>query len=180
MSRKELKIEKNGEVLIITRSGSETNGEITEFEGIDQPGIGPPRHIHFLQEEKVKVKKGRLRVKGPSGEFVLSEGEEAVFPAGEPHEFWNDGDMPVHYSGYLKPSCNWEYIIENVYRSANEAGDVKPGPFDAAFLLIRYKTEIDLLVIPKPVKLLVFPVLYIIGKLTGRHARYKDAPVPYK
>lgn len=178
--QKKMKINKNGEVLIITRSGAENDGQITEFQGIDLPGIGPPRHIHFLQEERIKVDKGILKVRGSSDEFILAEGEEYLFPAGEPHSFWNAGEEPVHYSGHLKPSCNWEYIIENVYESANAAQADRPSPFDAAFLLTRYGSEIDLVVIPRPVKYIVFPILYMIGKLTGKYSKFRDAPKPFK
>lgn len=180
MSVKSLKINKNGELLVITRSGKESNGKITEFEGMDEPGIGPPMHIHFLQEERIKLLKGKMRAKTPEKEFDLEIGKEYVFEPGKPHQFWNIGTEQNHYSGYLSPSCNWEYIIENVYRSANEANDVKPSPFDAAFLLTKYKSEIDLLVIPTPVKRIVFPILYVIGKLTGKYQKYKDAPVPFQ
>ena len=180
MANKTLKINKNGEILIITKSGKETNGEITEFEGMDEPGIGPPMHVHFLQEEMIKVLRGSLRVKTPDKEFNLKQGEEYLFEPGEAHEFWNNGNEQNHYSGYLKPSYNYEYIIENIYLSANEANDVKPGPFDAAYLLTKYKSEIDLLVIPTLVKKLVFPILYRLGKLTGKFKKYEDAPTPFE
>lgn len=180
MAVKSLKINKNGEVLIITRSGNDTNGEITEFEGMDEPGIGPPMHVHFIQEEKIKLLKGKMRAKTPKKEFDLVMGQEYIFEPGVPHQFWNTGDEQNHYSGYLKPSCNWEYIIENVYQSANSANDVKPSPFDAAFLLTKYKTEIDLLIIPTPVKKLVFPVLLAIGKLTGKFKKFNDAPDAFR
>ena len=58
-----LKINKNGETLIITKSAAETNGQITEFEGMEEPGVGPPMHVHYKQEEKVKVVKGKMRIK---------------------------------------------------------------------------------------------------------------------
>ncbi len=179
MTTKSLKINKNGEVLIITKSGEDTNGEITEFEGMDEPGIGPPMHVHFLQEEKIKLLKGKMRAKTPKKEFDLEIGQEYIFEPGIPHQFWNTGDEQNHYSGYLKPSCNWEYIIENVYQSANSANDIKPSPFDAAFLLTKYKSEIDLLIIPTPVKKIVFPILFAIGKMTGKFKKYKDAPKPF-
>lgn len=180
MPTKKLQINKNGEVLIITRSGEETRGEMTEFEGMDEPGIGPPMHIHFLQEEKIRVLKGSMRVKTPAGEFSLKEGEERVFEKGVPHQFWNDGTEQNHYGGYLKPACNWEYIIGHVYASANAADDVKPAPFDAAFLLTKYKSEIDLLVIPRPVKKIVFPILYVLGKLSGKFKKFEGSPEPFK
>ncbi|RYU94978.1 cupin domain-containing protein [Emticicia agri] len=171
-----LTIKKNGETLIITKSAAETNGQVTEFEGIEEPGIGPPMHVHFKQEEKVKITKGKMRVKTHTKEFSLTEGQEYTFAAGEAHQFWNEGTEPLHYSGYVKPSNNYEYFIRHIYQSSNEANDDKPNPFDAAFLLTKYKSEMDMLVIPKPVKLLVFPILLAIGKITGKFRKFADAP----
>jgi mannose-6-phosphate isomerase-like protein (cupin superfamily) len=180
MKREILKLNKNGETLIITRSAADSNGEITEFEGIDEPGIGPPMHVHFKQEELVRVTKGKMRVKTLAKEFSLTEGQEYIFEPGEAHQFWNEGDQPLHYSGYVKPSNNYEYFIRHVYKSANEANDDKPGPFDAAFLLTKYKSEMDMLVIPRPVKKIVFPILLVIGKLSGKFKKYADAPPAIK
>lgn len=175
-----LKINKNGETLIITRSSMETNGQITEFEGTEEPGLGPPMHVHFKQEEKVKVLKGKMRIKTLTREFSLTEGEEYVFTPGEAHRFWNESHETMHYAGHVSPSNNYEYFIKHIYQSANEADDNKPGAFDAAFLLTKYKSEMDMLVIPKPVKLLVFPILLIVGKLTGRFKKFSDAPPAIK
>ena len=175
-----LKLNKNGETLTITRSASETNGQQTEFQGTDEPGIGPPMHVHYKQEEKVKVEKGKMRVKTLTKEFSLTEGQEYTFQPGEAHRFWNEGDQVLHYSGHVKPSNNYEYFISQVYKSANEAKDDKPSAFDAAFLLTKYKSEMDMLVIPKPVKLIVFPILLTIGKLTGKFKKFADAPSPIK
>lgn len=176
MNTNTLKINKNGETLTITKSAAETNGMITEFEGSDEPGVGPPMHVHFKQEEWVKVTRGRMRVKTPDKEFSLTEGEEYTFAPGEPHQFWNEGDTIMRYTGHVKPSNNYEYFISHIYKSANEANDDKPGPFDAAFLLTKYRSEMDMLVIPKPVKVIIFPILLAIGKLTGKYKKYADAP----
>jgi mannose-6-phosphate isomerase-like protein (cupin superfamily) len=180
MKKEILKINKNGETLTITKSATETNGQITEFEGTDEPGIGPPMHVHFKQEEMVRVTKGKMRVKTLTKEFSLTEGREYIFSPGEAHQFWNEGDQTLHYSGHVKPSNNYEYFIKQVYQSSNEANDDKPGPFDAAFLLTKYKSEMDMLVIPKPVKLILFPVFLAIGKLTGKYKKYTNAPAAVK
>ncbi len=180
MKKEILKINKNGETLTITKSSAETEGQITEFEGTDEPGVGPPMHVHFRQEEKVKVEKGKMRIKTISNEFSLTEGQEYIFQPGEAHQFWNEGDQTLHYSGHVKPSNNYEYFISHIYRSANEANDDKPSPFDAAFLLTKYKSEMDMLVIPKPVKLILFPILLGIGKLTGKFKKFADAPAAIK
>jgi hypothetical protein len=34
----------------------------------------------------------------------------------------------------------------------------------------------DMLVIPKPVKTFVFPILLLIGKITGKFDKFKNAP----
>ncbi len=180
MANQLLKIIKNGETLRITKSGAETQGQITEFEGSDEPGIGPPMHVHFLQEEKLKIIKGEMRVKTLSAEFSLREGAEYTLPPGEAHQFWNEGKQTLYYSGQVKPSNNYEYFIRHIYQSANEANDDKPGAFDAAFLLTKYKSEMDMLVIPKPVKLILFPVLLAIGKITGKFKKFADAPPAVK
>jgi hypothetical protein len=72
------------------------------------------------------------------------------------------------------------YLISHVFRSANEAKNLKPGAIDAAFLLSRYKSEMDILDIPRPVKNIVFPLLLILGKLTGRFSKFSDAPPPVR
>lgn len=180
MKGEKLRINKNGETLTITKSATETNGQITEFEGTDEPGIGPPMHVHFKQEEMVRVTKGKMRIKTLTKEFSLTEGQEYVFAPGEAHQFWNEGDETLHYSGHVKPTNNYEYFIRHIYLSANEANNDKPSPFDAAFLLTKYKSEMDMLVIPKPVKLIVFPVLLAIGKLTGKFRKFSDAPPAVK
>lgn len=176
MASKTFRLNKNGETLVITRQASETNGTITEFEGYDEPGIGPPFHVHFKQEEGVQVIKGTMRVKTAEKEFILTAGEQYIFKPGEAHKFWNDGNEQLHYKGYVKPALNYEYFIEHVYRSANEAGDDKPGAFDAAFLLTKYKSEFDILEIPRPVKVILFPVLIVLGRIFGKLKIYRDAP----
>ena len=65
------------------------------------------------------------------------------------------------------------YIFLQTKRQAD-----KPGAFDAAFLLTRYKSEFDILDIPRPVKKLVFPVLLLLGRLLGKFKKYADAPQP--
>ncbi len=180
MHSETLKLNKNGETLILKKSAAESARAITEFEGLDEPGIGPPYHVHYMQEEWIQVIKGQMKVRVGDREFILTAGNEYTFPAGEKHTFWNDGNETLHYRGHVKPSLNYEYFIRQVYSSANRANDDKPAPFDAAFLLTRYKSEFDILDIPKPVKKLVFPVLLLLGRWTGKFKKYADAPLPFR
>ena len=171
---------KNDEMLIITRSAAETKGKITEFESRYEPGKGPPMHVHFIQEERIRIIRGNMRVITIEKEFSLGQGDDYTFAPGQAHRFWNEGSGTLLYAGHVMPACNYEYLISHIFRSANEVNSLKPGAFDAAFLLTRYKSEVDILDIPRPVKNLVFPLLLILGKLTGRFSKFSDAPPPVR
>ncbi len=175
-----IRMDKNGETFVITRSAAETKGKITEFEGFDEPGKGPPMHVHHKQEERVRIIKGKMRVKTREKEFSLGQGEEYTFAPGEAHRYWNEGAVTLCYAGHVMPAHNYEYFVGHVFRSANGAGATRPGAFDAAFLLTRYKSEIDIVDTPKLVKKLLFPLLLILGKLTGRFSKFSDAPPPVR
>ncbi len=43
-------------------------------------------HVHFKQEELVRVITGKMRVKTLNKEFSLNEGQEYVFAPGEAHK----------------------------------------------------------------------------------------------
>jgi hypothetical protein len=53
-----------------------------------------------------------------------------------------------------------------------------PNPLDMAFLLGRYHSEFGGRPIPPLVERFVFPLMRLVGRLTGRYARYVDAPEP--
>jgi mannose-6-phosphate isomerase-like protein (cupin superfamily) len=175
-----LKMNKNGEILIITRSSEETKGKITEYEARDEPGEGPPMHVHYKQLERVRIIKGKMRVKTREKEFSLGQGDDYTFAPGEAHRFWNEGSKTLLYAGHVIPAHNYEYFMSHVFRSANEVNATKPGAFDIAFLLTRYKSEMDILDIPRLVKKLIFPLLLIVGKLLGKFSKFSDAPPPVR
>ena len=50
--------------------------------------------------------------------------------------------------------------------------------FDISFLLTRYGSEFDMLELPAPVRKLLVPVIYRLGKVLGKHERFADAPEP--
>ena len=57
-----------------------------------------------------------------------------------------------------------------------DEGNGQPGGFDAAYLITKYKSEFDVLVIPSFVKKVIFPVIIFFGKLSGKHKKFVDAP----
>ena len=171
----------NGEGELLTFLGVHADADgrqVLEVENEVQPGSGPPMHAHHLQEESLTVNEGRMgyRIAGESDRFA-GPGETVTFAAGQMHRFWNAGDVVLRCSGSVSPPDNLEYFLTEVFASTRRGGG-RPNPFDAAYLLGRYRTEFAQGDIPAPVRVLVFPILRAAGRLLGRDRRYVNAPPP--
>jgi hypothetical protein len=138
-------------------------------------------HVHHKQSESLTVVKGKMgsQIIGKEPEF-FGPGENVTFHAGVAHKFWNAGDEPLVCTAWVMPPHNMEYFLSQIFRSTKENGGKRPGNYDAAFLLTRYKSEFDMLEIPSFVKKVIFPITLFLGKLTGKHKKFKDAPEPVK
>lgn len=171
----------SGEVLVFKEVIQEAGGDRLTGEGFVQPGVGPPMHVHWLQDEGFTVIKGKLgyRMKGGPEQFA-GEGESVVFKKGEAHRFWNAGDNVLQTEAWVKPAHNFDFFLSAIYAAQRKSGSLKPDMFDAAYLLRRYRTEYDMLEIPVFVKKAIFPIVYFLGRLLGKYRHFKDAPKPVK
>ena len=168
----------HGEKLSFLRILKTDSGEIVEVENEVAPKSGPPMHTHWKQDESLTVVSGRLGYLVAGGtEQYLSEGEPAVFKKGTPHKFWNAGDTKLRCKGWVSPPDNIIYFLSEIYKSINENGG-RPATFDAAWLLNRYKGEYAMQEIPSFVQKVIFPISLFFGKLSGKHKKFKDAPLP--
>lgn len=145
------------------------------------PNSGPPMHVHFKQSESLTVTEGEMtyQILG-QGPVVCKVGETATFQAGVPHKFWNSGESKLKCVGWVKPANSIDYFLTEMYKSMDEGDGEKPEPFSSAYLMTRYKSEYDMLEIPGFVKKVIVPITYLVGKLTGKHARFADSPEPLK
>ena len=170
-----------GERLTFLRRVPGPTGDRLEGENVVAPGAGPPMHVHFHQDEVFTVLKGRMGYQRP-GEppQFAGPGETAVFKAGEPHRFWNAGDTDLECAGYVEPADNVEFLLTELFESTRRNGGTRPDPFDAAFLMTRYRSEYAMLEIPAVVQRYMFPVLLALGNLLGRYRKFADAPEPRK
>ena len=168
----------NGEQLTFNGVVRSPDGDMAEADGVARPGAGPPMHVHYLQEEAARVVSGRLayQILGQEPKFV-GPGGLVVWPAGTPHKWWNAGETDLRMTGWCKPPHNIEFYLSAVFASIREHGG-RPGLFDAAFLMTRYRSEFAMLEVPAPVRHLIFPVLYLLGRMLGKYEKYRDAPRP--
>jgi quercetin dioxygenase-like cupin family protein len=166
-----------GEQITFHRRLPGANGDRLEGENVVKPGAGPPMHVHHGQDEVFTVRDGRIgyqRAGGP--EQFAGPGETVAFKAGEAHRFWNAGTTDLVCMGYVEPADNVEYLLTELFASAKRSGGKRIDPFDAAFLMRRYRSEYTMLEIPPLIRNVVFPVLVGVGSVLGRYRRFADAP----
>ena len=169
----------SGEELTFLRRINDETGDRIEAINKVKPGSGPPMHVHFLQDECFTVVEGKMaaQIEGEAPVYY-GPGETALFKRGVAHRFWNAGEDMLVCKGWVGPALNFEYFLTEVFRSARGNGGKEPSLFDGAYLLSRYKTEFDMMIIPKFVKKFIFPLVILIGTFTGRFRKFDGAPEP--
>jgi mannose-6-phosphate isomerase-like protein (cupin superfamily) len=167
----------NGERLTFTGVTHGPEGVRAWADGVAQPGAGPPMHVHYLQEEAARVVRGRLgyQVLGGQPQFA-GPGELVVWPPGTAHKWWNAGEDELHMTGWCSPPDNVEFYLTTLFASTRANGGKRPGVFDAAFLMTRYRSEFALLELPAFVRRVVIPIVYGLGRVLGKYERFRDAP----
>lgn len=172
---------KFGEKICFTGLVKEEDGDKLEVENWVQPGAGPPLHVHWKQDESLTVISGRIGTQVPGEESnYYGPGETVTFSRGTWHRFWNAGDDVLHCKGWIKPADNVEFYLTELYKAMDAGKHNRPEPMAAAFLMTTYKSEFDVSGIPAFVKKVIIPVQYFIGKISGAHKRFKNAPAPKK
>jgi quercetin dioxygenase-like cupin family protein len=170
-----------GEQLTFVALGRDERGEYLEAHNVVAPGAGPPMHVHHLQEESLTVERGTIGYQREGeAEQTAGPGETVTFPPGDGHRFWNAGDEDLVVSGTIRPPDNVEYYLTEIFASMRRNGGKRPGLFDAAYLERRYRTEFATLVVPDPVRRLLFPAIVAAGRLLGMHRRFAGAPEPVR
>ena len=138
-----------GELLTFTGVTQGPSGLRVGADGVAQPGAGPPMHVHHLQDEAAQVVRGRMGYQVPGGEPQFAgPGELVVWPAGTAHKWWNAGSDELHMTGWCSPPDNIEFFLGTLFASTKANGGSRPGLFDAAFLVTRYRTEFAMLEVP--------------------------------
>ncbi len=173
-------ITSGGEKITFVRSYVKDGNEILEGHIEVQPKAGPPMHTHHRQDEIFTVVSGKMayQVAGEEPKYAYP-GETVTIKAGAPHKFWNDGEDLLVCKAYVTPPDNFVYFLSAVYASIN-ANKGRPGMYDAAFLLNRYRSEYTMNEIPSFVQKVIFPVVLFFGNLFGKQKGFKGAPVAFK
>jgi quercetin dioxygenase-like cupin family protein len=65
--------------------------------------FGPPRHLHYVQDEVLEILKGSIAVGTPDWRGVLHAGDIVSLPAGVPHAWRSIDDQAVHFTVIFTP-----------------------------------------------------------------------------
>jgi len=168
-----------GEQLTFLRVVPTPHGDRLEVEGRATAAVGPPMHVHHVQDEAITVIEGRMGYQ-LAGEDPreAGPGETVVLPRGVAHRWWNAGTTELRSTGWLAPADNAEFYLTEMFVSISRSTNGRPSLFDVAFLMTRYRSEFDMMEIPVFVKRIGFPIVLAIGRLLGKYRRFANAPEP--
>ena len=166
----QLENRKTGERLRIGRVRDAEGQTILTIDGSLPPRkSGPPLHVHFHQREEGVVKAGSLGAKIGKATVVVPAGGAAVFPAGVAHQWWNAGDDVLELSGRVIPAGDLDCFLQALFAVLNASPSGRPSIFYLAHVLWRHRHTNAIMVLPRAVQKIVFPLVLLIGRVLGKY-----------
>ena len=168
-----------GEKLTFLAIEQTPEGERVLVENWVQPGCGPVMHTHLQQDESLTVVTGKIGYALPGKEACYAgPGETVTFLRGVPHRFWNAGEEVLHCKGWIGPVHSIVFFLTAIFEAQNKSGKGQPEAFDGAYLMTRYKTEYEIMGIPRFVRKTIIPATFMVGRLLGKYRKFRGAPEP--
>lgn len=165
------------EKVLVVETGAENGGHRLAMLVTQEPtDVRMPEHLHPKQRESFTIKAGALTYVLAGGAPQLARaGETLIVEPGVPHNWWNGGPETLEMVGVIEPAGRWLEFMETIYGLINE-GKIKPGgganPLQMAVIAWEFKDEWVPTAIPKAVRVLVLPVLAVIGRVLGYRPTY--------
>jgi quercetin dioxygenase-like cupin family protein len=130
---------------------------------------GPPMHIHHLEDEEGVITAGTLSADVDGRRLTFGPGETVRLPRGVPHRWWNNGDQPLAFGGYVRPAVDLDRYLQAVFEVMNAGSPDRPPLFYLAHIAVRHRRTQTVLVMPPSIQALVFRIVVVIGSLLGRY-----------
>lgn len=158
-----------GEEITFLLGAAETGGAYTEsIVKLPPNGEGPPLHVHPYQEEYFEALEGSLGLTVGERKIILQPGQSFTVPAGVPHNCFAVRGATVRCRAIWKPSLHIEYLLSEIFSSANRRKSKSPSAFDAAFVLHQLRGEYFLAgKIPAWLQRTLFALFAFLGKTFG-------------
>jgi len=130
---------------------------------------GPPPHIHFQQREEGGVQAGTLAARIGEQKLVVETGENAAFPAGVVHSWWNAGETLLEFRGRVVPAVDLDQFLQALFAVLNASATNRPSIFYLAHVLWRHRRTQRVVTPPVAIQRILFPVVLLIGHVLGKY-----------
>jgi mannose-6-phosphate isomerase-like protein (cupin superfamily) len=175
-----------GERIVFLETSRETGGEAVVIETHVQPnGFVAAAHVHPAQEERFDVLRGSLGIRIGREKRVAGPGQRMTVPAGTPHRFWNAGDDVAVFVCEVRPTLQFESLLETMFALAADGKTNRQGMPNPLRLAVIANAHFDTVRLPFPPAVLQRLALAAgapLGRLLGYGSTYEPAgrfvPVP--
>jgi mannose-6-phosphate isomerase-like protein (cupin superfamily) len=130
---------------------------------------GPPLHLHLAEDEEGRVTAGVLSVVIDGRRAAVGPGESTSIPRGVAHRWWNAGDDPLELEGWARPAVDLDSYLQAIFEIINAGPEGRPPLFYLAHAAYRHRRTQVVLIMPRPIQAVLFPVIIAVGTLFGRY-----------
>jgi hypothetical protein len=126
--------------------------------------------VHYAETEECRVLAGTFSATVDGKDVRAGAGEAIRFPAGVSHRWWNDGNDTLVAEGYITPLVDFDRHLQAVFDVLNSgpAAD-RPPLFYMAHVMWRHRRTQGVLLMPRPIQALLWPLIVFIGTIFGRY-----------
>ena len=99
--------------MVIRIHGRDTGGVLSVVESVEQPGEGPPPHIHHREDETFQILEGEYEWNVGGKTFIAQKGTTIFAPRGIPHTYRYVGQTPGRLMCVITPA-GFEGFFEEI------------------------------------------------------------------
>jgi mannose-6-phosphate isomerase-like protein (cupin superfamily) len=159
----------NGEVLELLRVPREDGLSLYLRGTLPAHQKGPPRHIHYLEDERGIVTAGTLSVEVGNERIDAGPGQSIQLPRGVPHRWWNQGEVPLAFEGSAFPLVDLDCYLQATFEIMNAGPRGRPSLIYLAHAAIRHRRTQRVLLLPPLLQAFLFRIAFIVGGALGRY-----------
>ena len=126
-------------------------------------------HIHHLEDEEGVVTAGRLSVMLDGKRIDAGPGDSLQLPRGLPHRWWNQGDAPLAFEGFIYPPVDLDRYLQAIFEIVNAGPQNRPPLFYLAHVALRHRRTQTILVMPPKLQAILFRTIVMLGTIMGRY-----------
>ena len=168
-----------GEQVLFRKTAAETGGELTVAEVTVAPnGAVAAAHVHPNQSERFEILAGTLEMKLGRRTLTASAGDVIVVEPGTRHRFRNAGDTEARFVVEVRPSLEWEQLLETMFALAADGKTNRkgmPNPLRLAVIANAHFDDVRLPFPPAFVQKMGLALGAPVGRMLGYRSTYAPA-----